>query len=120
MPKTELNYQQKLALYDALIATHPKIERKGKNMLYTSVNGHMFSYFSREGELGIRLSKEDGAAFVEKYKTGPFVQYGAVMRGYISIPDDLLANTAELKGYLAISYDYISALKPKPATREKK
>lgn len=29
-------------LYDALVATHPDIERKGKSSPYTSVNGNMF------------------------------------------------------------------------------
>jgi len=55
MASTALTYDQKLALYEALIATHPKIERKGKSNPYTSVNGHMFSYLSKEGELGLRL-----------------------------------------------------------------
>ncbi len=34
---------EKSELYDRLIATHPKIERKGAAMGYTSLNGHMFS-----------------------------------------------------------------------------
>ena len=43
--------------YDRLLATHPQVERKGKNMLYTSVNGHMFTVFSSRAQLGIRLPK---------------------------------------------------------------
>lgn len=117
MPK---NYEESVALYDALLATHPDIERKGKNFLYTSVNGHMFTYLDKDGKLGIRLSKEDGAAFVEKYKTGPFIQYNSVMRGYVSIPDDLLENTDKLKTYLLRSYDFVLSLKPKPTTKKKK
>ena len=120
MAKTDSTYEQNLALYEALIATHPKIERKGKNIPYTSVNAHMFSYFSKEGELGLRLSAQDRTAFVEKYKSLPFVQYGAVMKKYVAVPVDLLANTEELKGYLLISYEYVSALKPKPTKRKKK
>ena len=112
-------YQAKLALYEALVATHPKIERKGKSNPYTSVNGHMFSYLSKEGQLGLRLSAEDREAFIKKYKSEPFVQYGAVMKEYVSVPDNLLANTEELKRYLVISYDYVSALKPKPTKKKK-
>ena len=120
MTKDESRHEESLALYEALVATHPKIERKGKSSPYTSVNGHMFSYLSKEGELGLRLSAEDRAAFVEKYKSEPFIQYGAVMKEYVSVPDDLLANTDELKDYLAISYNYVSALKPKPTKKKKK
>ena len=112
------DYETNLALYEALIATHPKIERKGKTSPYTSVNGHMFSYLSKEGELGLRLSAEDRAAFVEKYKSQPFIQYGAVMKEYVAVSDALLANTEELKGYLVSSYDYVSALKPKPTKKK--
>jgi hypothetical protein len=114
------DHELSIALYDALLATHPKIERKGKNFLYTSVNGHMFTYLDKGGKLGIRLSQDDGEAFVEKYKTEPFIQYNAVMRGYVSIPHDLLADTKELKAYLVKSYDYVSGLKPKPTKKKKK
>ncbi|MFT5265293.1 MAG: hypothetical protein ACI8YQ_004044 [Polaribacter sp.] len=48
-------------LYDKLIAANPAIERKGKSMPYTSVNGHMFSFLSKEGTMGLRLSREDRA-----------------------------------------------------------
>jgi hypothetical protein len=117
---SKINHEQSVALYDALLATHPDIERKGKNFLYSSVNGHMFTYLDNEGKLGVRLSKEDGDSFVEKYKTQPFIQYNAVMRGYVSIPHDLLADTKELKAYLVKSYDYVSGLKPKPTKKTKK
>ena len=32
--------------YDRLLATHPQVERKGKTLPYTAVNGHMFTVFS--------------------------------------------------------------------------
>ncbi len=117
---SKINHEQSVALYDALLATHPKIERKGKTSPYTSVNGHMFTFLDKEGKLGIRLSKKDGEDFVEKYKTEPYIQYNSVMKGYVSIPGDLLTNTNELKAYLEKSYDYISSLKPKPTKKKKK
>jgi hypothetical protein len=40
------------------------------------------------------------------------------MREYVSVPDALLANTGELKKYLALSYAYAKTLKPK--TKKKK
>ena len=114
------DYEDKLELYEKLIATHPDIKRKGKTMPYTSHNGHMFSLFAKDGTLGIRLSKEGREEFLKKYNTSPFVQYGAVMRGYVTIPDELLENTEELKPYLDMSYEYIKTLKPKPTTKKKK
>ena len=41
-------------LYDKLIATNPKIERKGNANPYTSLNGNMFTLL-HEGKLAIRL-----------------------------------------------------------------
>jgi len=40
------------------------------------------------------------------------------MREYVRVPDELLADTEALKGYLAISYEYTSGLKPKPTKRK--
>jgi hypothetical protein len=114
------DFQKKLNLYDKLLATHPDIERKGKTMLYTSENERMFTYFSKEGVLGIRLPKEEQEAFVTKYSTPPFVQYGSVLKGYVTVPDDLLQDTAALKPYLDLSYAYIRSLKPKPSKKKKK
>jgi hypothetical protein len=41
MPKHNIP-ADKLALYEKLIATNPKIKRKGAANPYTSLNGHMF------------------------------------------------------------------------------
>lgn len=109
---------EKLAAYDRLIAAHPEIERKGKTNPYTSVNGHMFTHLDKTGTMGIRLPDDEREAFVEKYQSGPYVQYGAVMRGYASVPDELLQNTEQLLPYLEKSYAYVSSLKPK-ATKKK-
>lgn len=110
--------QEKIALYDKLVASQPEIERKGKTMPYTSVNGHMFSILSKEGVLGLRLSKEDREAFVAKYNSPPYEQHGAVMKEYVTIPDELLQNIDELSSYLALSYAYTQTLKPKPSKKK--
>lgn len=51
-------WEEKLKIYDALIAKCPRFERKGKTMPYTSANGYMFSLLNKAGEIGIRCSKE--------------------------------------------------------------
>jgi len=119
MSKTQKEVpQEKLELYEKLIATHPDIERKGKTMPYTSHNGHMFSQLSKNGSVGLRLPREEREAFLEKYNTTLFESYGAIMKEYVTVPDELLANTRELKKYLEISLEYVKTLKPK-ATKKK-
>jgi len=103
----------KLELYEKLIASVPKIERKGAAHPYTSLNGHMFTYLDQTGTLGMRLPKEELEAFLKKYKTTLFESYGAIKKDWVTVPDALLKNTKTLKKYLEISYDYTKTLKPK-------
>jgi hypothetical protein len=110
----------KLELYEKLVATNPNVERKGATVPYTSLNGHMFSYLSKEGKLALRLPPEQREAFLKKYKSKLCEAYGIVQKEYVEVPDSLLASTRELKKYFDCSYDYVSSLKPKPTTRKKK
>ncbi len=119
MEKKPVSDEQKAA-YDRLLATHPEIERKGKNLLYTSVNGHMFTVFSTNAKLGIRLPKDEREAFLEKFDTTILESYGHNMPEYVTVPDDLLDDTDALAPYLAMSYDYVSSLEPKPTKKPKK
>lgn len=106
-----------LKLYDALIAMNPKIERKGKTMPYTSLNGNMFSFLTKEGRLALRLSAADREAFIERHKPRPCEQHGVVMKEYVEVPPRLLKATAELRPYFDLSVAYAKSLKPKPTTR---
>ncbi len=65
-----------------------------------------------------RLIAEDREAFVDQYQTEPFVQYGAVMKEYVTVPDELLEDTEMLMGYLEKSLAYIKTLKPKPTKKK--
>ena len=111
---------KRLAAYEALVATNPKVERKGDKIPYTSVNGHMFSSLDSEGRMALRLSDADRVAFEKKYKTKPVVAYGIVRKEYVAVPDALLLKTGELKKYFDASYEHVRSLKPKPTTRKKK
>jgi hypothetical protein len=117
MPKHNIP-TDKLALYEKLIATNPKIKRKGAANPYTSLNGHMFSYLDPSGSLALRLPEDEREKFLKKYKTTLFEAYGHVMKEYVTVPDRLLRNANELRKYLDLSYEYISTLRPKP-TRKK-
>ncbi len=86
---------------------------------YTAVNGNMYSMLAkRTGELGIRLGKEDFAAYMAKYDkpfdSGPWPP----PREYVGVPEDLLHDTKELSGWLSKSLAYAKTLKPKPAKKK--
>lgn len=112
--------KDKSELYDKLIETNPDIERKGVTMPYTSINGHMFTYLSKTGSLGIRLPKKEREEFLEKYSTTLYESHGAIMKEYVTVPDDLLQNTEELKTYIDLSYNYVKTLKPKASKKKAK
>lgn len=119
MSKNEVNIPaDKLKLYEKLIKAHPDIESKGKNNPYTSINGHMFSFLRKDGILGLRLAKNDREEFMEKHQTGLIESYGAVMKEYVEVPDDLFKNIELMKTYLQKSYDYACSLKPKPTKKK--
>jgi TfoX/Sxy family transcriptional regulator of competence genes len=111
-------YADRLKLYEKLVATNPSVERKGATMPYTSLNGHMFSFLTKEGKLALRLPTEERDAFLKRYKTNLCKQNGVVMKEYVEVPDALLKRTQELKEFFDVSYAYVGSLKPK-ATKKK-
>jgi hypothetical protein len=102
-----------LERYDRLIRERPHLERKGVGLPYTSVNGHMFTFLSAEGTLGLRLPADQREEFIRKWDTALFVAHGAVLKEYVVVPDRLFRNTGELLKYLDLSYQYAVSLKPK-------
>ena len=46
--------------------------------------------------------------------------YGVVQKEYVEVPDALLSKTKELQKFFDASYQWVSAMKPKPTTRAKK
>lgn len=108
-----MTWEDKLARYDQLVAKCPRFDRKGKTMPYTSANGHMFSLLNKDGQLGIRFSKSVQEKYIQEFDTTIFKSHGAVMRGYVLIPDHLLEDLEKLAEYLNESYDYVMTLEPK-------
>lgn len=105
--------EEKLKVYDELVAKCSRIERKGKTMPYTSANGYMFSLFSKDCEIGIRFSKEVQEKYIEEWPTTIYMSYGAVMKGYVLIPEEMLKDLDSVVKYLDESYDYVMTLEPK-------
>ena len=102
-----------MPIYDELVARNPNFERKGKTMPFTSANGYMVSQMNKAGEIGIRLPKEQQQRFLEEHSTTPFTSYGAVMNGYVLVPDHLLEDLDALSETLKDSYEYVMSLEPK-------
>jgi len=109
---------EQVMLYNKLIATIPKLERKGAANPYTSMKGNMFTILHQSRRLAIRLPEDEREQFQKKYKTTLFEAYGTVMKEYVTVPDALLKKTKELQKYLELSYEYAKSLKSKP-TRKK-
>ncbi len=116
-PKKSATATATVDLYDKLIATNPKIERKGAANPYTSLNGNMFTLLHNSTTLAIRLPEGKREEFLKKHKSKLFEAHGAVMKEYVTVPDALLKNTKELKKYLDLSYEYAKTLKPKPTKK---
>ncbi len=107
-----MNWDDALAFYDKLVATNSKFERLGKTMPYTAANTYMFSLLNKDGEIGIRLSKESGESFMKKYDTTRYKSYGAFMHGYVLIPEELYDDMDLLASILEESYQYVMSLEP--------
>jgi len=105
--------EEKLKIYDVLVAKCDRFKRKGKTMPYTSANGYMFSLFNKDCEIGIRFSKEAQEKYIKEFNSSIYKSYGAVMRGYVLIPEDMLSDLDNVAKYLNESYDYVMSLEPK-------
>ena len=107
-----------LDFYDKLVATNTKFKRLGKTMPYTSANTYVFSLLNKDGEIGIRLPKESQKEFKDKHNATEFRSYGAIMKNYVKIPEELYDDMDVLTKYLDERYEYFMSLPPQP--RKKK
>ncbi|MEP3209275.1 MAG: hypothetical protein ABJN95_08800 [Maribacter sp.] len=106
-------WDDKLKIYDNLISKCSKIQRKGKSVPYTSANGYMFSILNKDGDLGIRFSKDVQKKYIEDWGTTFFKSHGATMRGYVLVPESMLHDLDNLATVLMESYHYVMGLEPK-------
>lgn len=110
---------EELERYKAAVdASTRDVAVKGAKNPYTSRNGHMFSFLDPEGSMALRLSDDLKDEFASRYDTGPVIQYGSVMRGYVSVPAELLADTKELTSWFDRAFDWIGTLEPKPTKKK--
>jgi len=86
-----------LERYRAVVEASGNGEVKGAKNPYTSRKGHMFSFLDAEGTMALRFSAELEAEFRSQYESGPVLQYGRTMRGYSTVPSELLDDTEALR-----------------------
>lgn len=103
----------KLARYEALVASVDGVERKGAANPYTSRNGYMTSFIDKAGEVSLRLSKADQAEFIETYESRVPVQYGKNMPDFAVVPEALLDDLDALRPWFVRSWDFVGTLEPK-------
>ena len=104
-----------LVIYEKMVASQPEIQRKGAANPYTSMNGNMFSFITKEDQIALRLPDE----LREKMKAEPVIQYNSVMRGYALAPKAMLTKPAQLAKLFAQSVAYAKTLPAKPTTKKK-
>jgi TfoX/Sxy family transcriptional regulator of competence genes len=117
--RAESTFSDQLLLYQKLVTTNPAVELKGASMPYTSKNGHMFSFLTKDGTLALRLPTEDREAFLKKFKTRLCEQHGTILKEYVEVPQSLLKQTEKLRAFFDLSYAYVASLKPKPTAKKK-
>ena len=115
--------EEMIELFDSALPDHPEIQRR-KMFGYPSgfVNGNLFSglfassMFVRlpEAQRNELLSQE-GAKLLEPTP-------GRAMREYVVLPESILRDDVELRGWLERAYEYVLTLPgkaTKPKTRKK-
>lgn len=112
--------EKQLKQYDLILSKIPFVERKGKTSPYTSVGGHMFTMMRKDGVVGMRLSKEEQNIFFERHDAEPFENYGSMIKDYVTVPEDVLMDTALMTAYVIKSYEYTKTLPKKPSKSSKK
>ena len=106
-----------LECYRTMVETLGDGEVRGAKNPYTSRNGHMFSFLDPDGLMAIRLSPDLEAEFRSHYESGPVIQYGRTMRGYSSVPQELLDEPETLRAWYDRSWEWIGTLEPKPTKK---
>lgn len=112
--------QEALEQYQAVVeASSGDSIVKGAKNPYTSRNGHMFSFLDAEGSMALRLSDDLGKEFNSTHESGPVISYGSVMRGYVSMPAELLADTPKAAVWFDKAHYWIGTLAPQPTKKTK-
>ncbi len=67
----KLTTQQRKELYERMVSSHPDAVCKGDTVPYTSLNGNMYSFLSKDGFVGLRLPEKERVKFLDKFRELP-------------------------------------------------
>ena len=116
-----MDYDAALETYQQLVEPHNDLTIKGAANKYTSMSGNMFSFLNKDdATLCFRYSEADKKAYNEANGTSDVISYGAVMRGYVVMTPEIVADRAALQDYFDRCVDHAKTLKPKPTKKPKK
>lgn len=102
-----------LDAYEELVSNFPDVDRLGKTMPYTSINGHMYSFLTDRGTLGLRLAEEDRMSFMVSFHAELMIQHNRVMKEFVEVPEDIVADVDLMVDWFEKSLEYTTSLKPK-------
>ena len=105
---------------EALADGFDELTVKGKKTAYLAMNGNMFAFVDDEGGLCLRFSEADKAAYNAENGTGDVIQCNAVMRGYVRVTDEILADWDRLEALFSDCVEFARTLKPKPTKKPSK
>lgn len=107
------------SIYESLVEKTEGLVLKGAKNRYTSMNGNMFSFLTKELQLAVRISDDDRADFLTKYPDAVCIQYDTVMKHYVLVPDSILTNPRQVKSLFKKCVQHAETLKAKPTTKKK-
>lgn len=106
-----------LERYEALVTAHFGDKVKGKANRYTSMNGNMYSFLDKDGTICLRLSEAGKEAFNTANGTSDVIQYGAVMRGYVAVPEAFYDDEERLSAVFGECLENARTLPAKPTKK---
>ena len=115
-----MDRDQIVEIFRTLVSDHDGIEVKGAKSKYTAVNGNMFAFVSPEGQLCLRLSEAGKKEFNARHGGTDVIQYNAVMRGYVAVPEIIIGDKDALDDLFAEVVAHARDLKPKPTKNPNK
>ena len=114
-----MDREEVLQKYRRAIERHADIEVKGAKTPYTALNGNMFSFIDDEDHICLRFSEDRKAALKQEFGLEDVVQYGAVMRGYVQMPNQIIEDQSLYQRLFSESLEFAKSLKPKPTKKGK-
>lgn len=109
-----------LDCYKRAVAQHEDIKIKGAKTSYTAINGNMFSFIDDQARICLRFSESRKMELNIAYGSSDVLQYGAVMRGYVALSDDVIVDDTAFGKLFSESLEFAKTLKPKATKRRLK